>query len=78
MRQENEKRGVAPRETAYDRVRAGGEFPTGIFNRDSGGSDIHPGAWNRVYQENLKSGKLGGPRDWHRRNKAGPMQPTIL
>lgn len=67
--------GQTPREDPYDRSR---EFPMGTFNRNSGASDIHPGAWDKMYQDNLGRGNLGKTHQHFGKRKMGVLRPTML
>ena len=66
--------GQAPRDDPYDRSR---EFPMGTFNRNSGASDIHPGTWDKTYQDQLGRGNFGKVQQHFGKRKMGVLRPAL-
>ena len=74
----DEQWGFVRGETAYryEQFYAGSEFPKGTFNRVAGRCDIHPGAFDKVFQDNLNMGRLGDHREWYGRKRPGALRPA--
>ena len=58
---------VVKKENPYDR---NGSFPTGTFNLSSKLYDIHPGSWDKCFQENVEKQYAPQVNHGRRRNRA--------